>query len=318
MDCYEEIIAMMTIATLKHYKNEYRYTNKDLAEMTGIPLGTINKIFSGESKNPRRENIERLEKVLAPYGLPPKDSYTIDEFTGVEGRDAELMNGRIYLRGNEYDGDVLRETGVYNLNPITDQDLSDEFFYMDIDNNECLFDKNKRYTIDDYYKLSGGIRAELINGRFYNMGSPSKVHQEIIGELYMQARKYINENKGKCQPILSPRDVQLFKNDSTIVIPDFMILCDASKDKSVRIIGAPDFVVEVISPATSRRDRGWKYNMYSKAGVREYWIVDSDKKKVIVYLFNGGDEDIAVYSLTDPIPVSIYDGKLKIDLSMFF
>ena len=115
-------------------------------------------------------------------------------------------------------------------------------------------------------------------------------------------------------PFISPIDVQLDSDDKTIIQPDVIVLCDKNKYTPARIIGAPDFVAEVLSPSTRSRDMFLKLNKYRSAGVLEYWMIDPEKKIIITYLF-GKDDDYSVYSFRDVIPVGIYNGELTIDFS---
>lgn len=168
-------------------------------------------------------------------------------------------------------------------------------------------------TLEDYYTLPEDRRAELIDGVIYDMSSPSFVHQEIISELVYQIKDYIHKNKGKCKVLPAPIDVQLDCDEKTMLQPDVVILCDDKKNKNRCIFGPPDFVCEVLSPSTKFRDSVLKLWKYMNAGVREYWMVDTDKKKVICYFFEQGEE-ATEFSLEDDIPVMIYEGKPKISL----
>ena len=170
------------------------------------------------------------------------------------------------------------------------------------------------YTLKDYYALPDGQRAELIDGVIYDMSSPTGYHQLIAGQIYARFLAYISGRKGKCLPFISPVDVQLDCDDRTIVQPDLLILCDPSKYTPARIFGAPDFTAEIISPSTKAKDMFLKVNKYRDAGVREYWIIDPEKKTVITYHFENNDE-YAVYSFRDRIPVGIFGGDLVIDFS---
>ena len=168
------------------------------------------------------------------------------------------------------------------------------------------------YTIEDYYCLSDDDRKELIDGVFYDMASPSHIHQFLAAEIYRSIGNFIEKKKGMCFPFIAPLDVQLDRDDKTMVQPDVMILCDRNKLKSGRICGAPDFVVEVLSPATSKKDRFIKLMKYENAGVREYWIVAPDKKRVFVYRF---DRDAAteMYTFSDTVAIRIFDEPCEVD-----
>lgn len=170
------------------------------------------------------------------------------------------------------------------------------------------------YTVEDYRALPEDQRVELIDGYFFKMEAPTYNHQEIAGEIHRQIANYIYEHQGACRPVISPVDVQLDCDNKTMVQPDVGILCDRDKIKRWGIYGAPDFLLEVVSPSSRTRDYTKKLAKYEHAGVREYWIFDPYQKRVLVYYFQGDSVPI-IYGLDKPIPVNIFDGKLEIDLS---
>ena len=171
----------------------------------------------------------------------------------------------------------------------------------------------KRLPID-YYALPDEQRVELIDGYFYDMSAPTFHHQSIGGEIYRQIANYILERKGSCRPFIAPVDVQLDCDNKTMVQPDVGIICDPSKIKKFGIYGAPDFLVEVISPSTKRKDYTLKLSKYMNAGVREYWILDYAQRKLLVYFFES-EACPVIYGLDQPVPVGIYHGELTIDFS---
>ena len=118
---------------------------------------------------------------------------------------------------------------------------------------------------------------ELIDGVLYDMAAPTGIHQVVGGEIHAMLREYIRSKKGRCLPMYSPIDVQLDCDNKTIVQPDVLVLCDTSRLSGNTIWGAPDFVVEVLSKSTRKKDMFVKLNKYMNAGVREYWMVDFDK-----------------------------------------
>lgn len=173
---------------------------------------------------------------------------------------------------------------------------------------------NGEYTIDDYYKLPDDQRFELIDGYLYVMLAPTVLHQLIAGEIHRQISNFIVEKNGKCFPLISPIDVQLDRDNKTMVQPDVAILCDKDKLLNRVIYGAPDFVLEVISPSTSRKDYTKKLAKYENAGVREYWIVDPYKEKLSIYNFD--DESLPmICGFGEAQGINIYDGELKIDFT---
>ena len=145
------------------------------------------------------------------------------------------------------------------------------------------------YTIRDYYVLSEDRRMELIDGYIYDMASPTKIHQFILSQIYLQLAPCVDAHPG-CMSYFAPLDVRLDNDDYTIVQPDLMILCDSADHDIRRVNGAPDFVIEILSASSRFHDMFRKLYKYKSAGVREYWIIDPEKKRVTVYDFElGGD-----------------------------
>ena len=167
------------------------------------------------------------------------------------------------------------------------------------------------YTVDDYYALPDEQRIELIDGVFYDMASPTVRHQSISVKVGTQMENYVSRKRGKCRVLAGPVDVQLDCDDKTMVVPDIIIVCDPEKVLKDRIMGAPDFVAEIVSPSSKRRDYVIKTGKYCEAGVREYWIIDPEMERVIIYDFET-DAAPAIYSMKDEVPVQIFAGELKI------
>lgn len=170
--------------------------------------------------------------------------------------------------------------------------------------------KSNTYTIDDIYALPEGQRAELIDGQIYDMAPPSPMHQELVMELSATLRDYIKKNGGPCKVYPAPFAVFLNEDDRNYVEPDISVICDSSKVDSRGYQGAPDFIIEIVSPSSQRMDYLTKLFKYRTAGVREYWIVNPLQRTVQVYSFEG-TEDSTQYSFDDEITVTIY-GDLKI------
>lgn len=170
--------------------------------------------------------------------------------------------------------------------------------------------KSNTYTIDDIYALPEGQRAELIDGQIYDMAPPSPMHQELVMELSATLRDYIKKNGGSCKVYPAPFAVFLNEDDRNYVEPDISVICDSSKVDNRGYQGAPDFIIEIVSPSSQRMDYLTKLFKYRTAGVREYWIVNPLQRTVQVYSVEG-TEDSTQYSFDDEITVTIY-GDLKI------
>jgi len=265
----------MNIEEMKQRKKELGYSNAQLAELSGVPLGTVQKIFSGATAAPRYETLRLLEGVLSETPAPPRQQ-------------------------------VYRPAGCEEAAMVKES----EFRYFE--------KKQGEYTVEDYYYLPKDKRFELIDGVLYDMSAPSSPHQLIGGFIHAQLFNHIMGKKGQCLPMIAPVDVQLDKDDKTMVQPDVLIVCD--RDMVIRrcVYGAPDFIVEVLSPSTRNKDRYVKLHKYSSAGVREYWMIDPDTKKVVVYNFQDEDAVPMVYGFDQQVPVHVLDGECVIDFSAMY
>lgn len=170
----------------------------------------------------------------------------------------------------------------------------------------------KIYTIEDIYNLPEGQRAELIEGQIYMMAPPSRQHQEIAGELFGVIREYIKKNKGDCRTYIAPFAVFLNENNMNYVEPDISVICDKNKLNDNGCFGAPDWIIEVVSPGSRRMDYMTKLFKYRTAGVREYWIVDKQKNRITVYSFE--NDDVKEYDFSDSVKSGIYS-DFEIDFS---
>lgn len=164
------------------------------------------------------------------------------------------------------------------------------------------------YTEEDYYNLPETIRAELIDGYLiYNQATPSRIHQATLMELSGTIREYIKSKNGSCHVYPAPFAVKLQKNRNTIVEPDISVICDRNKLTERGCSGAPDWIIEIISPSNSSHDYITKLGLYADAGVKEYWIVDPIKEKVFVYYLEQENFKVEIYTFQDTIKVNIYD-----------
>ncbi len=173
--------------------------------------------------------------------------------------------------------------------------------------------EKKTYTSDDYWNLPDGERAELIDGQLYAMAPPSRVHQKLISKFTHVFESYIQSHRGDCEVYPAPFAVNLDTDDENWVEPDISVICDKNKLTDRGCKGAPDFVIEIVSPSSRRLDYSIKMTLYSESGIREYWIVDPAKERTTVYRF---EEDAAptIVPFSDPIIVGIY-GDLTITIA---
>lgn len=183
--------------------------------------------------------------------------------------------------------------------------------------------KEEYYTLADVLAWDEKERCELISGVPVMMSPPVRVHQKIISELNRQLGNYL---KGKtCEVYPAPFAVRLFEqqNESpetvdTLVEPDISVICDPAKLDDIGCKGAPDLIIEVLSPSTQRHDRVTKFNLYQRAGVREYWIVDPAKKDAQSFVLEDGHYAAKEFGTsTDQMKVSVLEDCI-LDLSQVF
>lgn len=173
------------------------------------------------------------------------------------------------------------------------------------------------FTTEDYFALPEEHRVELIDGVIYYMATPVSGHQGIADEIRETFNQFIKKNKGRCFTLTSPVSVQLDCDNKTMVQPDVLIVCDRNKFQRSIIYGAPDLIVEVLSPSTRKKDLTIKLRKYRNAGVREYWIVDQKHKQVIVHEVEKGNLT-TIYTFEDKVPVGIFDGECMVDFKEIY
>lgn len=173
---------------------------------------------------------------------------------------------------------------------------------------ECMgaLRKEEYYTVSDIFALPDGVRAELIDGQMYNMAPPGRSHQRVVQFLSMEIGSYARGKEGSCEVYPAPFGVFLNQDEINYLEPDVSVICDTSKLDEKGCYGAPDWVIEVVSPSSRRMDYFVKLFKYQNAGVREYWIVDPQKQRVCVYNFE--QETAEEYSFGEEIPAGIYEG----------
>ena len=264
----------MTIDEMKILKKQRGYSVAYISDRSGVPVGTLTKIFSGETKIPRRETINMLTEF----------------FTKGEPQ-ARLFGEEYKIEEGLTDGALLAESSIGYGAPIKSQG---------------------DYTYEDLDSLPHGVRCELIDGVLYDMSSPTTLHARIAKSFFMQFQSYIMANAGSCEAFMG--DVAVTDDDfyKTAMVPDFLVVCDEDKIDMKGINGAPDFVLEIISPSSERRDMVIKKAKYFSMGVREYWIVDPRRECVMV--FQKGDDIGMVHPLSGKLGVHIYEEHLQINL----
>jgi Uma2 family endonuclease len=185
--------------------------------------------------------------------------------------------------------------------------------------------KNERYTYADYVTWPGDERWELLDGIPFDMSpAPSRYHQEISGNLFFEIKKFLKDKKCKIYPapfdVRLPEGQQTDEETMTVVQPDISVICDPAKLDNKGCKGAPDFVVEIVSPDTVKKDMKYKLLLYEKHGVPEYWVVHPEENIVMVYKLNEKMQynRAEIYSKDDQIELILKDGTIMINLEAVF
>ncbi|WP_035791533.1 Uma2 family endonuclease [Butyrivibrio sp. AE3006] len=300
----------MTIKQMREIKETRGYSYSQLSEYTGVPSITLQKIFTGKTKNPRKATLDAIERVLSGNEATYQGKayeYGSSGFSGNTGDtlfDLQNTNSSMLMEGTPAFSSDETTNGDNTLRQPTPEGIKYGSPYK----------KQGEFTLEDYYALPDEQRVELIDGVFYDMPSPRIVHQDISYVIHSAIADFIKKNKGKCKAFSAPVDVQIDCDDKTMVQPDVLVICDRSKIKVFGVYGAPDFLVEILSKSTRKKDMTIKLAKYEEAGVREYWIIDPHKKCLIKYNFMDEDFIPEIMPLKGEAPVAIYDGKLKISL----
>ena len=262
----------MTIKQMNDRRKELGYSYERLAEMSGVPVGTVQKVLGGITKSPRFETLKALEQVLRP----------LDE--------------------EDYDWSTV--TGV--CAPMAPYGAVKRY-----------------YSISEFYTLTGDEKCELIDGIIYKLTAPSGIHQMICTMITTALFNFVKDRNGKCLVFGAAPNIELDGSQkdggNTVVLPDVLVLCDREKLERGNIVGAPDFVVEVLSPSTQKKDKTLKLQKYLNAGVREYWIVDPKKKNIVAYVDDGEEDyDIFIYTFENEVPVHIFENECKINFKEIY
>jgi len=282
---------MFDIEKLKERKKKLKLTTAQLAEKAELPVSTVSKIMTGETKNPSYATIEKIADVL----------------------NHEEMVRRVYAYFQ-----ALQEYINKNPQKTVDQiEFGKKYFKenitsMDNDGYEGnLALAQQRIPIEYIHQLGEDKQIELLDGHLIYNEAPNVRHQILVQNLGKAIDAYISANNGKCRMFNVGINLYFEDDDNTLLIPDIVVLCDESKLGESGITGAPDWIIEVVSPSTRRADYNNKMHKYMCQGVKEYWIIDPEKERVTTYI--QGEPMLAyVYAFEDVIPVGIYGGQLEI------
>jgi Uma2 family endonuclease len=177
-------------------------------------------------------------------------------------------------------------------------------------------DLTKKYSYADYLLWRFAERVELIKGLIYKMSpAPSERHQYISGNLYVELRRCVK--KGKCRIYAAPFDVRLSATTTkdsevyTVVQPDICVVCDLTKLDERGCMGAPNLIIEIVSPGNTRRELEDKYALYEENGVQEYWIVQPSDETISVFDLVGEKYALRkIYSNDCDISINVLDGAI--------
>ena len=218
---------------------------------------------------------------------------------------AEAAEGRELVQEPSGAAEYLQKAGQY---------------YVDLEESvkqDPRIPKGGGHTEEEYLALPDDLRVELIDGVFYAMAAPARIHQTVALEIARQLMDCVERHSKECFVYIAPSDVALGEDRKTVVQPDVYVHCDLEKDiKPGPYRGAPDFALEVLSPSNPENDLWRKRELYQRHGVREYWIVDPRELTVYTFDFEKTDEGNEVpekYTFQDMVPVRISDGACRID-----
>lgn len=256
----------MDIFDLKEKKKAAGLTNQEIADLSGIPFSTINKIFSGATKNPRYSTLLAIEEVIQTKTKIP---FTYNE--------------------KSYQPLMVQEAAAP---------------YM------C---KARKYQMEDIENLEEDVRAELIHGKLYMLGTPNRIHQYLLNDILFQINTHIKKNKGACHVYPAPFEVRLFENNSTYVEPDISVICNTDKLTDRGCLGSPEWIIEIVSTSNFKHDYVTKLMLYQMAGVKEYWIVDPKEEMVYVHDFEN-TKNSRCYTFEETVICNTLEG-LEIHIS---
>lgn len=245
------------IEELKRRKKEFGWTNQKLSEQSGIPVGTINKIFSGMTRYPRDRTMEALVHALG------MDYYS--------------------YAGNLSGASLVREYGVYQPEQT-----------------------EPRITAGAYAALPDAIQAELLDGKIYYRQTPTLRHQELLVWIASELTDYMRERREEKRVFAAPCDVCL--DEYTVLQPDVFVAQNREMLRDGRYCkGVPEFVAEIVLAGKEEMDYEQKRHKYQSAGVKEYWVLDPVKMRVVIYAFEK-DTVPVVHSFEETAESVLYPG----------
>ena len=266
---------VISVDEIRELKERRGYSVAKLSQYSGVPVGTIQKILNGATRQPRQATLLALQQVL----------------TGRE----EDYDGKSMQYAMQASADCVRETAKYLKDARKEAP----------DTRSASLD----------YLQSEEDQQELIDGKLYDMGCPSLLHQELVHFLDIKLSDYIQKSRGKCRVLEGPVAVRMEGSDRFELVPDLIVLCDLTKRKKWGVLGGPDLVLEVSSASTKKRDMGIKLSTYMNMGVREYWILNPEQQILMVHHFESEEYIPEVIPLEGDTYVRIFgkDSSISLD-----
>ncbi len=294
----------MDMDELRNRKKRLKLTTAELAVLAELPVGTVSKVMTGETKNPTYVTIEKIERALAHEEMLVRvKAYIQALFSYIRSHEDEDIDQFKFEKEYRKEHELEYLPIPYALSAKN----------LGISSGNLAAYSDLRVNVETLHEIGEERQIELIDGHLIINEMPLVRHQILVRKIGKTIDKFIEENNGDCQVFDVGINVQLDEDDYTVVIPDIAVLCDKSRLNEYGIIGPPDWVIEITSPGTRHIDYRDKLHKYMRAGVREYWVVDLQKEKVTTYI-EGEPMMAYVYDFDSDIPVYVFGGELKINV----
>ncbi|MGX8729215.1 MAG: Uma2 family endonuclease [Lachnospiraceae bacterium] len=291
----------MTIAEMQARKVELGYSNEMLSKLSGIPASTIQKVLGGFTRAPRRKTLLALEKVLGGDAADEGGETSLQHDSTGEGGETSLQHDST---GEGGEASLPQDSG--DENPLTAAKTKPS-------RKRGRKQKIRSYEPDlgnlsEIEALRKSGRGEMIDGLLYALPAPTRQHQELVAKLLIQLAGHLYENKIPGNLLLSPFGVYLSgENGKDYFEPDLFYVHNPEKLTEKGCIGAPDWILEIASPATKFRDLTIKPYKYRAAGVQECWIIDLEAKVTVTYRF-GDEEEMQIFRFEEPVLSRFFPG----------
>lgn len=291
----------MDVTELKERKKRLKLTSASLADLAGLPVSTVSKIMTGETKNPSYITVEKLDRALSHEEMMHRiKAYREALFQYMKEHPENPVDQR------EFEKKYRRDNHLSNV-PLpfaVPEGTKDTYGNLALRSHE-------RVTTEILHEIGEDKMIELLDGHLIFNEAPSLSHQMLVQMLGKKIDGFIEEDHGKCRMFNVGVNVYPDEDEETLLIPDIAVLCDDARLFEGGIMGAPDWIIEVVSESTRHRDYNEKMHKYMCSGTREYWIIDPAGERVTTYI-SGEPMMASIYSFEDVIPVRIYEGALEI------